>query len=209
MIIYPLDLQMSHYYHRHYDPSLGRYIESDPIGLAGGLNTYLYVEGDPLLYFDPDGLKLECFYYINTGRLKCDGTDKNGKPVHFLVQCSSGHGPWRDLPGGTRRRDEGAVPAGDYELGPMKKGKLRIPLIPNPHNDMLDQGYKLTKDEDGNTKVTRSKVRDRDALQIHNDAGKPNESSDGCIVCPNNKNVPGKVKAAGGGDLYVRPYEED
>jgi RHS repeat-associated protein len=39
-------------YHRHYDPSLGRYIESDPIGLAGGLNTYGYVDGDPLVWTD-------------------------------------------------------------------------------------------------------------------------------------------------------------
>ena len=38
-----------HYnYHRYYDPTLGRFIQPDPIGLAGGLNLYEYSDGDPL-----------------------------------------------------------------------------------------------------------------------------------------------------------------
>ncbi|HGM8216740.1 TPA: RHS repeat domain-containing protein, partial [Pseudomonas aeruginosa] len=46
-----------HYnYFRDYDPETGRYVESDPIGLGGGLNTYGYVEANPVLRTDSLGL---------------------------------------------------------------------------------------------------------------------------------------------------------
>ena len=45
-------------WHRYYDPKIGRYITSDPIGLRGGFNTYSYVRSNPLRWIDARGLDI-------------------------------------------------------------------------------------------------------------------------------------------------------
>ena len=60
-------------WNRDYDPVVGRYIESDPIGLAGGsYSPYSYVYDDPVDFMDDDG---------QLGR--SPGTPHRGPPVPF------------------------------------------------------------------------------------------------------------------------------
>ena len=47
---------LAYNYFRDYESTTGRYIQSDPLGLAGGLSTYSYVSGAPLNLVDPFGL---------------------------------------------------------------------------------------------------------------------------------------------------------
>jgi RHS repeat-associated protein len=72
---------LSYNYHRTYAPVSGRYLESDPIGLDGGLNTYLYAKANPLRFIDPDGLRYSPYEH---------GMDWDGNPVQPPVayQCA-------------------------------------------------------------------------------------------------------------------------
>ena len=74
---------------RDYNPALGRYMQSDPIGLGGGINTYSYVGGNPVGRVDPLGLitfqvggtfTINIFYmaYQYSGGIVIDGSGNIG-----------------------------------------------------------------------------------------------------------------------------------
>ena len=55
---YDAETNLHYNYFRDYDPQVGRYIQSDPIGLAGGLNTFAYAYNNPTNFIDSLGLEL-------------------------------------------------------------------------------------------------------------------------------------------------------
>jgi RHS repeat-associated protein len=77
-----------HYnYFRDYDSAIGRYAESDPIGIGGGTNTYAYVRARPLKRVDPFGL---CDYCdTNTSQRHEDSMEKVARRMIAMYQTAS------------------------------------------------------------------------------------------------------------------------
>ncbi|ATQ70979.1 hypothetical protein Ms3S1_p20850 (plasmid) [Methylosinus sp. 3S-1] len=54
---FQLESGLAYNWHRHYDASLGRYVQPDPIGYQGGRSLFNYADANPLSYYDANGLE--------------------------------------------------------------------------------------------------------------------------------------------------------
>jgi len=86
-----LDKETGLYYnrYRYYDPKIGSYINQDPIGLRGGLNTSIYGVNNPLIFIDPIGLSGQ---WKDCGKGCKIMIDKNavGNGRHLHWECGRG-----------------------------------------------------------------------------------------------------------------------
>lgn len=103
------DLYYNQY--RDYDPTTGRYIQADPISLAGDANPYSYAGSNPVGMVDPEGLT-RLSYDVGTNTLHVDPQSVTGRRP-YAIRATSG------VPGcgcTERDRNRGPIPRGNYVI---------------------------------------------------------------------------------------------
>ena len=178
--------------HRYYDPSIGRFLSSDPA--QAGTNWYAYCNNNPLGKIDPMGL-----YWIfdrSTGEIiwvpeaPPKGHNKNEFgpwPPEVVGGGYSGQ-PGHQDPSQDGEHDLGPIPKGNYKIGRKRSNKKRhnyFPLTPVAGTDM----------------------HGRDGMLIHGDnPAHPGESSTGCIVTSGDVRdvISSRLNEPGGSDLIVK-----
>ncbi len=158
-------------YYRSYDSQNGgRYMQADPIGLAGGWNKFGYVRGNPLSKIDPVGL-LEKFSFDRlSGTLnhQCDCPGDVSNPAF------SGNHQFTNRPEFESIENHGPIPAGRYYIvEPYHYNRINGAVF-----------FKLYRDDgkiDDFTTLPNGQTRGQ--FRFH-----PGTASNGCVTVSSSKN---------------------
>lgn len=109
---------------RHYDPTLGRFLNRDPIGFVGGLNMFTYAHGNPASFTDASGLHVEGELNVSTGKLvlrdiEVSGSGERVERGTYEFDVFSGNGAARNDITQQHLPDVGPIPTGRYYIGDM------------------------------------------------------------------------------------------
>jgi RHS repeat-associated protein len=108
------DLGLYHYKNRIYSPSIGRFLQIDPVGYNDNINIYAYSENDPVNHIDSNGAT-KIWFNVGTGELHVDPEVKGRVP--YKIQATSGRaGGCMNNASCQDKSFEGPIPRGLYQI---------------------------------------------------------------------------------------------
>ncbi|MCP4485971.1 MAG: RHS repeat-associated core domain-containing protein [Gammaproteobacteria bacterium] len=153
--VYDVETGLYYNYFRYYDPETGRYVTSDPIGLYGGLNTFVYVGNDPINWIDPYGLDVNYNgFVVNNPKVRqaLNNMDKNlpGKNIDV-----TGGDRYIDSDGNVRSSTTGEIVPNSGQKSPhaQENGARGVDVkVPGATNEEIKDAANKSGFPDYNTK---------------------------------------------------------